>query len=40
VGKPEDTKEIGVAVDISEATVKVYLTHILWSLNVAGRQRR
>jgi DNA-binding NarL/FixJ family response regulator len=30
-------KEIGSALDISEATVKVHVTHILEKLNVTGR---
>jgi DNA-binding NarL/FixJ family response regulator len=30
-------KEIGVVLDISEATVKVHMTHILEKLNVTGR---
>jgi DNA-binding NarL/FixJ family response regulator len=33
----KSNKEIGVALDISEATVKVHITHILEKLNVAGR---
>jgi DNA-binding NarL/FixJ family response regulator len=30
-------KEIGSALDISESTVKVHVTHILEKLNVTGR---
>lgn len=33
----KSNKEIGVVFDISEATVKVHVTHILEKLNVAGR---
>jgi two-component system NarL family response regulator len=33
----KSNKEIGTALDISEATVKVHMTHILEKLNVAGR---
>jgi two-component system NarL family response regulator len=37
VASGKSNKEIGVAFDISEATVKVHVTHILEKLNVAGR---
>jgi two-component system, NarL family, response regulator len=33
----KSNKEIGVALDISEATVKVHMTHILQKLEVTGR---
>jgi two-component system NarL family response regulator len=33
----KSNKEIGVALDISEATVKVHMTHILEKLKVTGR---
>jgi DNA-binding NarL/FixJ family response regulator len=33
----KSNKEIGAALDISEATVKVHVTHILEKLNVTGR---
>jgi DNA-binding NarL/FixJ family response regulator len=33
----KSNKEIGAALDISEATVKVHMTHILEKLNVTGR---
>jgi DNA-binding NarL/FixJ family response regulator len=33
----KSNKEVGSALDISEATVKVHMTHILEKLNVAGR---
>jgi two-component system, NarL family, response regulator len=33
----KSNKEIGGALDISESTVKVHMTHILEKLNVAGR---
>ncbi|AXC14532.1 Putative two-component system response regulator [Acidisarcina polymorpha] len=33
----KSNKEIGVVLDISEATVKVHMTHILEKLNVTGR---
>jgi len=33
----KSNKEIGVALDISEGTVKVHMTHILEKLNVSGR---
>lgn len=37
VASGKSNKEIGVAFDISEATVKVHVTHILEKLDVAGR---
>ena len=37
VAAGKSNKEIGVTFDISEATVKVHVTHILEKLNVAGR---
>jgi DNA-binding NarL/FixJ family response regulator len=37
VARGKSNKEIGTALDISEATVKVHMTHILEKLNVAGR---
>lgn len=33
----KSNKEIGVALDISESTVKVHMTHILEKLKVTGR---
>ena len=33
----KSNKEIGSALDISESTVKVHVTHILEKLNVTGR---
>jgi two-component system NarL family response regulator len=33
----KSNKEIGVAYDISEATVKVHMTHLLEKLRVTGR---
>jgi DNA-binding NarL/FixJ family response regulator len=33
----KSNKEVGTALDISESTVKVHMTHILEKLNVAGR---
>jgi DNA-binding NarL/FixJ family response regulator len=33
----KSNKEIGTVLDISEATVKVHITHILEKLKVAGR---
>jgi len=37
VAKGKSNKEIGVALDISEATVKVHVTHILEKLQASGR---
>jgi two-component system NarL family response regulator len=37
VVKGKSNKEIGVTLDISEATVKVHVTHILEKLHVTGR---
>jgi len=37
VAKGKSNKEIGVALDISEATVKVHVTHILEKLHASGR---
>ena len=37
VSKGKSNKEIGVALDISEATVKVHVTHILEKLQASGR---
>ena len=37
VAKGKSNKEIGVALDISEATVKVHVTHILEKLRASGR---
>jgi DNA-binding NarL/FixJ family response regulator len=37
VAAGKSNKEIGVAFDISEATVKVHMTHILEKLKVGGR---
>jgi two-component system NarL family response regulator len=37
VSRGKSNKEIGAALDISEATVKVHMTHILEKLNVNGR---
>jgi two-component system NarL family response regulator len=37
VAEGKSNKEIGVACDISEATVKVHMTHILEKLKVTGR---
>jgi len=37
VVRGKSNKEIGVALDISEATVKVHMTHILEKLKVTGR---
>lgn len=37
VASGKSNKEIGVAYDISEATVKVHITHILEKLKVTGR---
>jgi two-component system NarL family response regulator len=37
VAAGKSNKEIGVALDISEATVKVHVTHILEKLKVTGR---
>jgi two-component system, NarL family, response regulator len=37
VAEGNSNKEIGVACDISEATVKVHMTHILDKLRVSGR---
>jgi two-component system NarL family response regulator len=37
VSRGKSNKEIGCALDISEATVKVHMTHILEKLNVTGR---
>jgi DNA-binding NarL/FixJ family response regulator len=37
VAEGKSNKEIGVAFDISEATVKVHMTHILEKLKVTGR---
>jgi two-component system NarL family response regulator len=37
IAKGKSNKEIGVAFDISEATVKVHVTHILEKLKVTGR---
>jgi DNA-binding NarL/FixJ family response regulator len=33
----KSNKEVGSALDISEATVKVHMTHLMEKLNVAGR---
>lgn len=33
----KSNKEIGAVLDISEATVKVHMTHILEKLHVTGR---
>jgi DNA-binding NarL/FixJ family response regulator len=33
----KSNKEIGSTLDISEATVKVHMTHLMEKLNVAGR---
>jgi two-component system, NarL family, response regulator len=33
----DTNKKIGVALDISEATVKVHMTHLLEKLKVTGR---
>jgi len=37
VARGKSNKEIGVALDISEATVKVHVTHILEKLQASGR---
>lgn len=37
VAKGKSNKEIGVALDISESTVKVHVTHILEKLQASGR---
>ena len=37
VGSGKSNKEIGVTLEISEATVKVHMTHILEKLRVTGR---
>jgi DNA-binding NarL/FixJ family response regulator len=37
VANGKSNKEIGVAFDISEATVKVHVTHILEKLKASGR---
>jgi DNA-binding NarL/FixJ family response regulator len=37
VASGKSNKEIGVALSISEATVKVHVTHILEKLKAAGR---
>ena len=37
VAAGKSNKEIGCAFDISEATVKVHMTHILEKLKVTGR---
>jgi len=37
VVRGKSNKEVGTALDISEATVKVHMTHILEKLKVAGR---
>jgi two-component system, NarL family, response regulator len=37
VAEGKSNKEIGVAFDISEATVKVHITHLLDKLGVSGR---
>jgi DNA-binding NarL/FixJ family response regulator len=37
IARAKSNKEIGAALDISEATVKVHVTHILRKLKVTGR---
>ena len=37
LAKGKSNKEIGVALNISEGTVKVHVTHMLEKLNVTGR---
>ena len=37
ITKGKSNKEIGVALNISEATVKVHVTHILEKLKASGR---
>jgi len=37
VARGKSNKEIGVVLNISEATVKVHMTHILEKLEVTGR---